>query len=139
MTTEETIVATTALASKRVVYVGGLAEGATVPLIRAAMIPFGPIQSVDIPMDYQTGQHKGFAFVEFEDADDAEEAIFNMDGAELLGRFLKVSLAQENQMKKLTLKSNEAIWKSDDWFQDQANRGEEERKANQADAQTLTE
>jgi hypothetical protein len=45
---EESIVGVTALASKRVIYVGGLGDGATVQLVRAAMIPFGPIQSVDI-------------------------------------------------------------------------------------------
>lgn len=88
-------------------------------------------------MDYQSGRHRGFAFVEYEDAEDAEEALFNMDGAELLGRFLKVSLAQANQVNKLTTKSNEAIWKSDEWFQQQND--QEEQKTNQADAQALSE
>jgi hypothetical protein len=36
------------LASKRVVYVGGLADEATPALVRAAMIPFGPIKSIDM-------------------------------------------------------------------------------------------
>jgi peptidyl-prolyl isomerase E (cyclophilin E) len=88
-------------------------------------------------MDYQSGKHKGFAFVEFEDPEDTEECIFNMEGAELLGRFLKVNLAQANQFNKLTTKSNEAIWKSDDWFQQQAAGTEEERATSQADVQTL--
>jgi hypothetical protein len=38
----------TILASKRAVYVGGLADGITPQLLRAAMIPFGPIKSLDI-------------------------------------------------------------------------------------------
>lgn len=38
----------TALASKRVVYVGGIGEDATTKIIRAAFIPFGPVQAVDI-------------------------------------------------------------------------------------------
>ena len=37
-----------ALDSKRVVYVGGLADGISIPLIRACMIPFGPIHSIDM-------------------------------------------------------------------------------------------
>ena len=41
-------VPTTTIASKRVVYVGGLAKDVTIPLLRAAMIPFGDIKSVDI-------------------------------------------------------------------------------------------
>ena len=90
-------------------------------------------------MDFQSGKHKGFAFVEFEDPEDAEEAIFNMDGAELLGRTLKVNVAQANQVTKLTQKSNEAIWTSDEWFQQQ-NAGNVQQETNhQADAQTLTE
>jgi len=111
------------LASKRVVYLGGLPDKATPPLVRAAMIPFGKIQGVDFPMDYVAGKHRGFCFVEYDDADDAEEAIFNMDGAELMGRTIRASLAQPNQANKLSSASggfssaNQAIWKSDEWFQ----------------------
>ena len=36
------------LSTKRVVFVGGLPEGTTIPMIRAAMIPFGNIQSIDM-------------------------------------------------------------------------------------------
>ena len=36
------------LNSKRVVYVGGLADEVTIPLLRACMIPFGPIHSIDM-------------------------------------------------------------------------------------------
>lgn len=69
-------------------------------------------------MDYAAGTHRGFCFVEFEDADDAGEAIFNMDGAELMGRAIKASLAQPNQVNKFSSSSaSEAIWKSDEWFQ----------------------
>ena len=67
-------------------------------------------------MDYTNGKHRGFAFTEYEDADDAEEAIFNLNGSEMLGRTLKVSLAQQNQVNKLS-NAHEAVWKSDDWFQ----------------------
>ena len=38
----------TILASKRAVYVGGLADEINPQLLRAAMIPFGPIKSLDI-------------------------------------------------------------------------------------------
>jgi peptidyl-prolyl isomerase E (cyclophilin E) len=70
-------------------------------------------------MDYVKGKHRGFGFVEYEDADDASEAIFNLDGGEILGRTLQVNLAQANQMHNLTAAqaSTEAIWKSDEWFQ----------------------
>ncbi|CAB9496981.1 trans isomerase E [Seminavis robusta] len=101
------------LNSKRVIYVGGLADEVTIPLLRACMIPFGPIHSIDMPMDYAKGTSKGFAFVEFEEAEDATEAIFNRNGANLMGRTLQVSMAQANQANKLT----EPVWNSDEWFQ----------------------
>lgn len=40
------------------------------------MIPFGPIQSIEVPMDYSKGSHKGFGFVEHEDPEDAAEAVY---------------------------------------------------------------
>lgn len=70
-------------------------------------------------MDYAKGKHRGFAFVEFEDVDDAEEAIFNMDGADIAGRTVTVSVAQPNQINKLASSEAEAVWKSDEWFQKQ--------------------
>lgn len=108
------------LASKRAIYVGGLAEEVNAQILRAAMIPFGNIKSLEIPLDYQEGKHKGFGFVEFEDAEDASEAIFNMDGADLMGRTISVDMAQANQMSKLSNTRSQAIWSSDEWFQQHA-------------------
>lgn len=36
------------LNSKRVIYVGGLSDEVTIPVLRACMIPFGPIHSIDM-------------------------------------------------------------------------------------------
>ena len=89
------------------------------------------------PMDYVKGIHRGFAFVEYESAEDADEAIFNMDGSELLGQTISVSVAQPNQIHRLTTTSShhtgsggssnhhhEAIWTSDEWFQQQISGGD---------------
>lgn len=125
------------LASKRVVYVGGLGDNVLQHIVRAAFIPFGPLKSVDIPMDYKAGTTRGFAFVEFEEAEDANEAIFNMDGSDLMGRSIKVSLAQPNQLNKLlsggasssSSGPSQAIWSSDEWFQQHAaGQGSEENQ-----------
>ena len=102
------------LQSRRRLYVGGLADSVKEIHLRAAMIPFGPLKNVDIPMDYQKGTPKGFAFVEYQNADDAAEAIFNMDGAELFGRVLNVNLARNNPVN---LGSSKAVWTTDEWFQ----------------------
>jgi peptidyl-prolyl isomerase E (cyclophilin E) len=114
------------MSSKRALYIGGLDPAVTEPTLRAAFLPYGPIQNIEIPMDYQAGTHKGFAFLEFVDADDANEAIYNMDGAELFGKALTVNVARA---EKMTLESNKAVWDSEEWFKEQAGAKEEEEKA----------
>ena len=129
-----------ALQSNRSLYVGGLSDDLTPVTLRAALVPFGPIKSIDVPMDYSKGKHKGFAFVEYEDPADAAEAIYNMDGAELMGRTLTVNLAHAASQVKLG--STKAVWSNDEWFQrhvgdkDRIEKEEKERK-DAADAATM--
>jgi RNA recognition motif-containing protein len=113
----------TLIQSQRAVHVGGLAEDILESTIRAAFIPFGPIQSIDIPMDYAKGRHKGFCFIEYQDADDATECIFNMDGSELMGKVLTVNLAQPTQLTQAQ-QGDKAVWSTEEWFQQQQ-QGEE--------------
>jgi hypothetical protein len=78
----------------------------------------------------------------------ATECIFNMDMSDLCGRTIKVSLAQQNQLSKLSSTQGggkggqSAIWSSDEWFQEQHAEGgteEDRRKAKEAqdDKETL--
>lgn len=64
--------------SKRTIYVGGLAEEVDEKVLNAAFIPFGDIVDIQIPLDYESEKHRGFAFIEFENAEDAAAAIDNM-------------------------------------------------------------
>mmetsp|Transcript_13479 Transcript_13479/g.22961 ORF Transcript_13479/g.22961 Transcript_13479/m.22961 type:complete len:132 (-) Transcript_13479:491-886(-) len=105
------------LQSRRALYIGGLDPAVTESTLRASFLPFGPIQHIDIPMDYAAGTHKGFAFLEFVDSDDANEAIYNMDGAELFGKALTVNVAQPDKMK---LGSSKALWSTDEYHKEQA-------------------
>ncbi|OWF40205.1 Peptidyl-prolyl cis-trans isomerase E [Mizuhopecten yessoensis] len=41
--------------TKRIVYVGGLAEEVDEKILHAAFIPFGDITDIQIPLDYETG------------------------------------------------------------------------------------
>lgn len=66
---------------KTTLYVGGLEESVNEATLHAAFIPFGEIKDVSIPLDHATGKHRGFGFVEFEDKDDAADAIDNMHNA----------------------------------------------------------
>lgn len=117
------IVGEGAIQSRRTLYVGGIASEATEATIRATFVPFGPIKSIDIPRDYAKGTHRGFCFIEFEEPDDASEAIYNCDGAEILGRSLSVNLAQAHRHK---LGSAKAVWSTDEWFREQSGEGAKE-------------
>mmetsp|Transcript_9653 Transcript_9653/g.18119 ORF Transcript_9653/g.18119 Transcript_9653/m.18119 type:complete len:146 (-) Transcript_9653:74-511(-) len=126
------------LQSRRSLYVGGIANEVTEVTLRATMIPFGPIKSIEIPMDYALGKHKGFAFVEYNDAEDASEAIYNLDGSELYGRVLTVNLAQRD---RLHINSNKAVWSTDDFFQasSKENSNELNNQEGEVVEKTLTE
>jgi len=61
-------------------FTGGLAEEVNEKVVKSAFIPFGEISEVQIPIDYDTEKHRGFAFVEFELPEDAKAAMDNMVG-----------------------------------------------------------
>ena len=79
-------------ASKKMIYVGGLADEVDSKVLNAAFIPFGDIVEVNLPIDYETEKHRGFAFIEFELAEDASAAIDNMNDGEMFGRQLRVKV-----------------------------------------------
>ncbi|XP_046839199.1 peptidyl-prolyl cis-trans isomerase-like isoform X2 [Xenia sp. Carnegie-2017] len=82
-------------------------------MLHAALIPFGDITDVQIPLDYSTQKHRGFGFVEFELPEDAAAAIDNMNESELFGRTIRVNLAKPMRLKE---GSSRAIWKDDNWM-----------------------
>lgn len=57
---------------------GGLADEVDEKVLNEVFHPFGDILDVQIPVDYESEKHRGFAFIEFEDAADAAAAIDNM-------------------------------------------------------------
>ncbi|XP_049863210.1 peptidyl-prolyl cis-trans isomerase E isoform X1 [Schistocerca gregaria] len=103
--------------TKRTVYVGGLAEEVDEKVLHAAFIPFGDIVDIQIPLDYETEKHRGFAFVEFEAAEDAAAAIDNMNDSELFGRTIRVNLAKPQKIKE---GSSKPVWADDSWLQEHA-------------------
>lgn len=98
---------------KATVHVGGLAPNVTSANLHDAFIPFGEIADISLPKDDRpnaTEPHRGFAYVEFEDADDAREAIDNMDQSEFFGRVLRVSAAKPPKSSNEGLSSKVALW-----------------------------
>jgi len=98
---------------KATVYIGGLASVVTAGNLHDAFIPFGEIADISLPKNENpnsTDPHRGFAYVEFEDAEDAKEAIDNMDQSELFGRVIKVSAAKVPKSADSGLGSKTALW-----------------------------
>ncbi|XP_017477763.1 PREDICTED: peptidyl-prolyl cis-trans isomerase-like [Rhagoletis zephyria] len=102
-----------AAANKRMVYCGGLAEDVDDKILRSAFLTFGDIIDISMPLDYITQKHKGFAFIEFESADDASAAIDNMNDSEIFGRTIRVNLAKPAKLREASFK---AIWADDEWL-----------------------
>lgn len=61
--------------------------------LRALFEPFGEITRIHIAHDRETGQPRGFAFVEIADDAEAAKAISALNGREVAGRALKVNEA----------------------------------------------
>jgi RNA recognition motif-containing protein len=76
------------------IYVGNLAWAASEDDLRDLFSTVGPVLSVAVVTDRETGRSRGFGFVEMEDAD-AKNAIARLDGRELKGRSLRVNEAME--------------------------------------------
>lgn len=75
-------------------YVGNLSYTVTSEDLQALFAQFGHIVSAEVIEDRHSGRSKGFGFVEFEDASQADAALA-INGQEYKGRKLHVSLAKE--------------------------------------------
>jgi len=76
------------------IYVGNLSFDATEDQVRSMFEAYGPVDRVSIITDRDTGQPRGFAFVEMSDDESARKAMEALDGSALGGRNLTVNEAR---------------------------------------------
>ncbi len=76
------------------IFVGNLSYQTTQEDLYAAFSAYGSVERVNIVTDRETGQPRGFAFVEMTERRDAETAITKLNGAELNGRAMNVNEAR---------------------------------------------
>ncbi|MGH9639551.1 MAG: RNA recognition motif domain-containing protein [Bryobacteraceae bacterium] len=76
------------------IFVGNLSYQTTQEDLQAAFAAYGSVERVNIVTDRDTGQARGFAFVEMTDPQAAQTAISQLNGAELHGRALNVNEAR---------------------------------------------
>eukprot|EP00771_Trimastix_marina_P001947 gnl/Trimastix_PCT/3056.p1 GENE.gnl/Trimastix_PCT/3056~~gnl/Trimastix_PCT/3056.p1 ORF type:complete len:150 (+),score=3.26 gnl/Trimastix_PCT/3056:63-452(+) len=98
---------------RRHLYVGNLSEEVNRDVLAAAFMPFGELTEIVMPSD-GTRAHRGFAFIQYETAEDASEAIFNMNDSELYGRVIKVNYAKPPT--KYASDASRPAWDSDEFF-----------------------
>ena len=76
-------------------FVGGLSWGTSDDSLRDAFEQFGEVTDAKVITDRETGRSRGFGFVTFNEAGDADNAISRMNGSQLDGRTLNVNEAAE--------------------------------------------
>jgi cold-inducible RNA-binding protein len=78
-------------------YVGNISFQTTQQDLEELFGKSGQVESVSIVTDRDTGQPRGFAFVEMSDNKEAQAAIQALDGKEVDGRALKVNEARPRE------------------------------------------
>ncbi|KAG8560061.1 hypothetical protein GDO81_014763 [Engystomops pustulosus] len=87
------------------VYVGGLDEKVSEPLLWELFLQAGPVVNTHMPKDRVTGQHQGYGFVEFLSEEDADYAIKIMNMIKLYGKPIRVNKASAHN-KNLDVGAN---------------------------------
>jgi cold-inducible RNA-binding protein len=79
------------------IFVGNLSFSATEDAVRSMFQAYGTIERVSLVTDRNTGQARGFGFVEMSNDAEAERAIAELNGRELDGRALNVNEARPKE------------------------------------------
>jgi len=104
---------------KATIFVGALDMAVTAQTLHATFLPFGEIVDIQMPkpeLPSSQDPHRGFGYVEFESAEDAREAIDNMNQSELFGRVIQVAPAKPIKDHTEGLGSKTAIWEQEGWL-----------------------
>lgn len=79
------------------IYVGNLNYEVTQEDLQEAFEGYGTVKRIHLPTDRETGRKRGFSFVEMETDEQETEAIKALDGAEWMGRTLKLNKARPRE------------------------------------------
>ena len=81
------------------IYVGNLDYSVTQDDLGEVFAEYGTVKRVYLPTDRETGRMRGFGFVEMSSESEESNAISELDGAEWMGRELKVNPARPRENK----------------------------------------
>ena len=81
---------------KNQLFVGNLSFSTTSEELKSIFSEYGEVVEVKLPVDRETGRPRGFGFVTFESAEDAEKALA-LNGMKVNGRDIRVNIAEEKK------------------------------------------
>ncbi len=79
------------------IYIGNLSFGATEQDLQEVFAEYGTVSRVSLPMDRETNRVRGFAFVDLSSEAEEDAAIADLDGAEWMGRQIRVNKAKPRE------------------------------------------
>lgn len=82
------------------IYVGNLSYQVTESDLTEVFAEYGTVKQVQLPTDRETGRMRGFGFVEMSSETEEQAAIDALDGAEWMGRDLKVNKARPKEDRR---------------------------------------
>lgn len=78
-------------------YVSNLGFQTSEDDLRKLFEQFGQVSSAKVITDRDTGRSRGFGFVEMASSDEADKAMSKLNGSELEGRAISVTVAREKE------------------------------------------
>ncbi|MGD1804191.1 RNA recognition motif domain-containing protein [Dapis sp. BLCC M126] len=82
------------------IYVGNLSYEVTQEDLSEVFKDYGTVKRVQLPTDRETGRPRGFGFVEMSTEEEESAAIEALDGAEWMGRDIKVNKAKPREDRR---------------------------------------
>ncbi len=79
------------------IYVGNLSYDVTADDLTSVFAEYGSVKRVQLPTDRETGRMRGFGFVELSQDSEEQAAIDALDGAEWMGRDMRVNKARPRE------------------------------------------
>ncbi len=81
------------------IYIGNLSFQATEDDLRSVFVEYGTVKRISLPTDRETGRQRGFGFVDMDSDTEEEAAIQELDGAEWMGREIRLNKAKPREQR----------------------------------------
>ncbi|XP_060076563.1 serine/arginine-rich splicing factor 10-like isoform X3 [Ylistrum balloti] len=88
-------------------YVRNVPDNTRTEELRSLFGKYGPLKDVYVPVDYFTRRPRGFAYIQFEDPRDADDALYHLDRTRFYGRELEIEFARGDRKSPNQMRSKE--------------------------------